>query len=69
MINFSESDKSIHQEILLKTEKSFHFPVEAWDQITNTFTEPCHIIEIQYSEKINEDDFERLRYYEANDKV
>lgn len=69
LINFSESDKNTYEEILLKTEQSFHVPVEAWHQITNPFKEPCHIIEIQYGEKTSEDDIERLRYFEANDKV
>ena len=31
---------------------------KAWHQITNPFDEPCHIIEIQYGEKAEENDIE-----------
>ena len=34
-----------------------------WHQVYNIFDEPCHIIEIQYGEETNEDDIERLEYY------
>lgn len=37
----------------------YHVPVEAWHRLTNPFTEPCHIIEIQYGITCDEDDIER----------
>ena len=64
LINFSPKDPDEYKEIILNTEDSFHVPVQAWHQITNPYDEPCHIIEIQYGEKTNEDDIERLRYYD-----
>lgn len=38
-------------------------PKLSWHQIYNTSDKPCHIIEIQYGEETNEDDIERLEYY------
>ena len=46
-------------------DRVFHVQKKAWHQITNPFDEPCHIIEIQYGEKAEENDIERLRYYDA----
>ena len=46
----------------LKLNKYDHYlvPVEAWHQITNTFDEPVHIIEIQYGDECIEEDIERI---------
>tara|TARA_B110000305_G_C19409676_1_gene624708 strand:+ start:572 stop:1351 length:780 start_codon:yes stop_codon:yes gene_type:complete len=66
IVNFSPKDPNAHKEISLETEEVFHVPKEAWHQIINPNKEPCHIIEIQYGDKTNEDDIERLRYYENN---
>jgi Mannose-6-phosphate isomerase len=52
------------QSIELNKEQVFHVEKEAWHQITNPFNEPCHIVEIQYGEKTDEDDIERLRFYD-----
>lgn len=41
-------------------------PRLSWHQIYNTADIPCHIIEIQYGEETNEDDIERLEYYNDN---
>ena len=67
LINYSKSDPDNFKEIILNTEESFHVPVGAWHQITNPYTKPCHIIEIQYGEKTDEADIERLRYYKNNE--
>jgi cytidyltransferase-like protein len=37
----------------------YHVPVAGWHQLTNPFTEPCKVVEIQYGEKCIEDDIER----------
>lgn len=37
-----------------------------WHQIINLSNKPCNIIEIQYGQETNENDIERLRYYEGN---
>ena len=67
LVNFSMSDHANYEEIYLTTEDSLHIPVKAWHQIINPYEDPCHIIEIQYGEKTNEDDIERLRYFDNND--
>ena len=64
LINFSKVDAENFQSIELNKEQVFHVEKEAWHQITNPFSEPCHIIEIQYGEKTDEDDIERLRFYD-----
>ena len=64
LINFSKVDAENFQSIELNKEQVFHVEKEAWHQITNPFDEPCHIIEIQYGEKTDEDDIERLRFYD-----
>ncbi len=64
LINFSKVDAENFQSIELNKEQVFHVEKEAWHQITNPFDEPCHIIEIQYGEKTDEDDIESLRFYD-----
>jgi len=49
----------------LKTDDQIHIRVGDWHQAYNPFSEPCHIIEIQYGEETNEDDIERLEYYDG----
>ena len=65
-VNFSESIPENSTQIKLSTEEVFHVKIGNWHQIINPFDEPCHIIEIQYGEETNEDDIERLSYYEGN---
>lgn len=36
----------------------------SWHQITNPYKKECRIIEIQFGEKVEEDDIERLYYFE-----
>ena len=64
LVNFSKVDAENFQSIELNKEQVFHVEKEAWHQITNPFDKPCHIIEIQYGEKTDEDDIERLRFYD-----
>ena len=47
----------------LKTDDQIHIRVGDYHQAFNPFSEPCHIIEIQYGEQTTEDDIERLEYY------
>jgi cytidyltransferase-like protein len=42
---------SIHEE--------FKIPVHQWHQLTNPYTTPCRIVEIQYGEQCIEEDIER----------
>ena len=50
----------------LKTDDQIHIRVGDYHQAFNPFTEPCHIIEIQYGEETDEADIERLGYYDGN---
>ena len=65
-VNFSESGPEDANLIQLSTESVFHVKVGVWHQIINSSEEPCHIIEIQYGEETNEEDIERLSFYENN---
>ena len=65
-VNFSESTPEEQTKINLDTEDVFHVKVGSWHQIINPFNDPCHIIEIQYGEVTDEEDIERLSYYEGN---
>lgn len=44
--------------ILAKHDK-YHVPISGWHQLTNPFTEPCKVVEIQYGEQCIEEDIER----------
>lgn len=50
----------------LSADSQIHIKQGQWHQAFNVFDEPCHIIEIQYGEETNEDDIERLEYYNDN---
>jgi mannose-6-phosphate isomerase-like protein (cupin superfamily) len=65
-VNFSERSPDKSSLIKLSTEEVFHVKAGDWHQIINPYEAPCHIIEIQYGEETNEDDIERLSYYEDN---
>ena len=49
----------------LKTDDQIHIRVGDYHQAFNPFSEPAHIIEIQYGEETDEDDIERLEYYDG----
>ena len=66
-VNYSKKDPENYEEISLDTEDTFHVQKESWHQIFNPFDQPCHIIEIQYGDETNEDDIERLRYFNNED--
>ena len=65
-VNFSESSPENAELKKLETDEVFHVKVNNWHQIINPYNDPCHIIEIQYGEETNEEDIERLSYYEKN---
>ena len=64
IVNYSEGDADDYKEIDFKLENTLFIKKEAWHQIINPHDKPCHIIEIQYGYKTEEDDIERLRYYQ-----
>ena len=53
VINFGdgEQERTVHQ--------FQHIVVGQWHQLTNPFTEPCKIVEIQYGDRCDEEDIER----------
>lgn len=60
MINMAlPEDLNCPPKILTKYNE-FRIPANAWHQLTNPFTRPCSIIEIQYGDLCAEDDIERL---------
>ncbi|MDB3867961.1 adenylyltransferase/cytidyltransferase family protein [Gammaproteobacteria bacterium] len=68
LINYSKDDPKNKQEIILEKHDYFIVNIEDWHQITNPYNVPCHIIEIQYGTKTQEDDIERLYYFDENKK-
>jgi cytidyltransferase-like protein len=64
LIYFSKQGPEKTQKLSLKKHDHLIIEKESWHQITNPYDSPCHIIEIQYGEKTEEDDIERLHYYE-----
>jgi len=61
-----DTDKSDEYDTInLKTDEVIHIRVGDWHQIVNKSAEPCHIVEIQYGEETNEEDIERLGYYDG----
>jgi len=58
-VKHAPSDKHKYKEHKLKEDEIFTVRKEEWHQITNEHFFPCHIIEIQYGEKMSELDIER----------
>ena len=51
------------KEFILKKDDIFQVKKNEWHQIINPYENICKIIEIQYGEKVEESDIERLSYY------
>tara|TARA_Y200000002_G_scaffold273316_1_gene227680 strand:+ start:301 stop:972 length:672 start_codon:yes stop_codon:yes gene_type:complete len=66
LVNHSIDDPDNINEIVLSNEEVFHVKQGEWHQLINPSDEICHIIEIQYGELTNEEDIERLFYYDKN---
>ena len=63
LVNHSKSTEEEKEEFILKKDDIFQVKKNEWHQIINPYEEICKIIEIQYGEKVEESDIERLRYY------
>jgi len=61
-VRFSKDNPDNHEEIILNKHDYFIVNQESWHQIINSNEAPCHIIEIQYGQKTEENDIERLCY-------
>lgn len=65
-VNYSEGLAEEYKVIDLQLEDTLFIKKEAWHQIINPHDNPCHIIEIQYGDRTEEEDIERLHYYQEN---
>ena len=50
---------NLKNRVQLKTNDHYVIGENVWHLTTNTGTEPCHVLEVQYGEKCVEDDIER----------
>jgi mannose-6-phosphate isomerase-like protein (cupin superfamily) len=60
MINMAMPGDLANPPKILGKYDEWRVPKNAWHQLTNPFTRPCTIVEIQYGEKCDEEDIERL---------
>jgi len=63
LVKHSHSSPENKMEITLKKFNHFVVKTGEWHQIINPSQEECRIIEIQYGDKVVENDIERLYYY------
>ena len=63
IVNYSKSDPYDKENIILNKFDHYLVPQGEWHQITNPYSETCHIIEIQYGDECVEEDIERTEYY------
>ena len=45
--------------MFVRKHETVHIPVGEWHQLSNPFTEPCKLVEIQYGNRCIEEDIER----------
>ena len=64
IVNHSKTDESEKKEYEFNREDIFFVKKNEWHQLVNPYDEICKIIEIQYGEKVIEEDIERLFYFE-----
>jgi mannose-6-phosphate isomerase-like protein (cupin superfamily) len=60
MINMALPGDCTNPPKILGKYDEWKVPSDTWHQLTNPFTKPCTIIEIQYGDNCTEDDIERL---------
>lgn len=63
LVNYSEDAAEDKKEVLLNKFDQFFVQVKHWHQITNPFDQICKIIEVQFGDKTEESDIERLYHY------
>jgi cytidyltransferase-like protein len=66
IVNFSKADHKKVKEIPLKENSFFQINKEDWHQLINPYNEECRIIEIQYGERLEEEDIERQYYFDKS---
>jgi cytidyltransferase-like protein len=60
MINMAMPGDLANPPKILGKYDEWRVPQNTWHQLTNPFTRPCTIVEIQYGERCEEEDIERL---------
>lgn len=63
-VNLKNKKEDEMTTIALAKHDFYNINVNQWHQIFNPYKEPCHIIEIQFGDKTEENDIERLFYYD-----
>lgn len=66
VVKLSENDPENFKTINLSKEETIHIKKNAWHQIINENNEICKIIEVQYGDANEEEDIERLYFYDKN---
>tara|TARA_X000000950_G_C13856716_1_gene636881 strand:+ start:280 stop:1068 length:789 start_codon:yes stop_codon:yes gene_type:complete len=66
IVNYSDSNADCAIESKINNNEIFIVNKNCWHQIINPYKQTCHIIEIQYGEYTEEDDIERLFFYEES---
>ncbi len=64
IVNYSKTSKEEQKEYKLIKDDIFQVKKNEWHQIINPHKEVCKIIEIQYGDKVEETDIERLYYFD-----
>ncbi len=59
VVNSSTDSGYLMPPKTLHTHNEHNIPVKEWHQLTNPFSVPCRIVEIQYGERCEEEDIER----------
>ncbi len=67
LIKHSKNSENNKKEYELIKDDVFHVKKNEWHQIINPHNEECKIIEIQYGDKVEETDIERLYYFNSKD--
>ena len=67
VVNHSKKLESDKKEYKLSKEDVFFVKKSEWHQIINPNDKVCKIIEIQYGDKVDESDIERLYYFKDNE--
>jgi cytidyltransferase-like protein len=58
-VNTMPPDKSSPMTLTLSQHQAYHVDMNYWHQLTNPYSTPCRIVEVQYGEMCVEEDIER----------
>ena len=66
IVNYSKTNKEEQKEHRLAKDDIFQVKKNEWHQIINPYKKVCKIIEIQYGDRVQESDIERLYYFDED---